>query len=305
MPVGPSPRNGRAEYALGPRIAGALFFDIDDIGPPPGSPANPAKLPHMKPLAETFARAMDRMGIFPDDTLYVYATKGCSMYHRAYWTLSSCGYHDPAKVKLVQGSLDEWAEEGGELEHGEIEEGVGRLFRMDHANSEGEGASYACWKDGGHDYAVVDMERVLTVVEGYLRGSEAGAADDDAVIVDARSSGRFRGTDPEPRPGLRGGRMPGAVNVPFFDLLDPDDWTKFRPMEEVREALVRAGVAPLEERGSRRRKVICSCGSGVTAAALAVGLEECGLRSKEDISIYDGSWIDWGGDDSTPIITGD
>ena len=82
--------------------------------------------------------------------------------------------------------------------------------------------------------------------------------------------------------------------------------TKFRPIEEVKDIFVKAGIAPSEEGSSSMpRKVIRSCGSGVTAAALAVGLEECGLRKKEDISIYDGSWIDWGGDDDMPIVTTD
>mmetsp|Transcript_14808 Transcript_14808/g.31912 ORF Transcript_14808/g.31912 Transcript_14808/m.31912 type:complete len:414 (-) Transcript_14808:274-1515(-) len=304
------PRVARAEFALGPRIPNARFLDIDDLGPPPGHPANPNEsknLPHMKPTPETFARAMDRMSIAPNDTLYVYAaTKNCIGYHRAYWTLSNCGYHDPEKVKLVQGSLDAWEECGGEIERGELIEGEDeRLFRTNHDYDDGDddaSAKYTCWRKYDGDSVVADMERVLTVVENNKNGSAA-----DAIVVDARSSGRFFGTEPEPRPGLRGGHMPGAVNVPFFTLLDPNDMTKFRPMEEVRDIFVEAGIAPLlsEEGGGVPRKVICSCGSGVTAAALAVGLEECGLRTKEDISIYDGSWIDWGGDDDTPIVTTD
>lgn len=296
MPVGPQPRHGRSEYRAGPRIRNAYVFDIDDVAPPPGSATNPNKLPHMKPSSKMFACAMDQMGISPNDTLYVYATNGCGFYHRAYWTLSSCGYHDPNKVKLIQGSLDEWKECGGELEYGELTEDDPRLFRMSDLDWESESPKYTCWKDDGGD-SVVDMEQVLAVVKEEVS---------DAIIVDARSSGRFYGKEPEPRPGLRGGHMPGAVNVPFVSLLDSNDSTKFRPMEEVKEIFVKAGIAPFEEGSSSvPRRVICSCGSGVTAAALAVGLEECGLRKKEDISIYDGSWIDWGGDDDTPIVTND
>ena len=241
--------------------------------------------------------------------MYVKATEGCGAAHRAYWTLRSCG-HDPRKVKLVQGSLEEWRECGGELEHGELENGDGRLFRMSDLDWENRNPKYKCWKGDDDDLEreanrAVNMECVLDVVNQSKKG--LGGA--DAIIVDARSAGRFYGSEPEPRPGLRGGHMPGALNVPFVSLLEPNDLTKFRPMEEVKGIFVKAGVEPLEDGdkdGTKaRKKVICSCGSGVTAAALAVGLEECGLRKREDIYIYDGSWIEWGGDDETPIVTSD
>ncbi|KAL7549295.1 hypothetical protein ACHAWF_012563 [Thalassiosira exigua] len=294
MPAGPDPRNGRSEFQSGPRVPGALYFDIDDVAPPPGDPSNSKGLPHMKPPARMFAHAMDRMGIRPQDTIYVYASEGCGFYHRAYWTLSSCGYHDPDRVKLMQGSLGEWKANGGELEMGELADDDPRLFRMGDVDWKNESPKYACWKEDAPN-SVVDMAQLMEVV--------GGNASADAVVVDARSAGRFYGRDPEPRPGLRGGRMPGAVNVPFVSLLDLEDKTKFLPMDEVRKIFVEAGVAPLGEGSGMSRRVICSCGSGVTAAALAVGLEECGLREKGDISIYDGSWIEWGGDADAPIVS--
>ena len=294
MPMGDQPRNGRLEYIAGPRIVGAKYFDIDDIAPVAGSFLNPKSLPHMKPSSKLFACAMDQMGITPSDNLYVYATKGCGFFHRAYWTLASCGYHDPSKVKLLQGSLDEWKESGGELENEALKEDDPRLFRMGEIDLKSMSPKYTCWKEySGGD---VDMKQVLDVIKGGVSS--------DAIIVDARSAGRFVGKDPEPRAGLRGGHMPGAVNVPFVSLLDSNDVTKFRTMEEVKDTFIKAGIAPLDEGNSVPRKVICTCGSGVTAAALAVGLEECGLRKKEDIYIYDGSWIEWGGDNDTPVVSG-
>jgi thiosulfate/3-mercaptopyruvate sulfurtransferase len=291
MPIGDNPRNGRAEFITGPRIHGALYFDIDDIAPAMGSDDNPKKLPHMKPSAKMFASAMDRMKIKPSDTLYVYATLGCAFYHRAYWTLRSCG-HDPNLVKLVQGSLDEWKKFGGELEEMTLVEGVDeRLFRMKDLCWEDNTPTYQCV--GNTEDVVVDMHQVLKIVN---------QKDGDAVIVDARAAGRFDGTTPEPRPGLRAGHMPGALNVPFTDLLLDTDKTKFRPMDEVRDIFIKAGISQVSG-DDPARKVVCSCGSGVTAAALAIGLEECGLRKREDISIYDGSWIEWGSDDNTPIVT--
>ena len=296
MPVGDNPRNGRAEFASGPRIPGALYFDIDDIAPVMGSKDNPKSLPHMKPSRKMFASAMDQMGITPSDTIYVYATNDCAFYHRAYWTLRSCG-HDPALVNLVQGNLDEWKENGGELEEGELVEGDDkRLFRMKDLGWEEKTPKYQCLNEDNADNVVVDMDQVLNIVNKQKDAN-------NAVIIDARSAGRFDGSAPEPRPGLRGGHMPEALNVPFTDLLLDTDKTKFKPMDEVRDIFIKAGVAPVNDDDAEGRKIVCTCGSGVTAAALAVGLEESGLRKKEDISIYDGSWIEWGGDDSTPIVS--
>ena len=288
MPVGDKPRNGRAEFVSGPRVSGAWYFDIDDIAPVMGSADNPKKLPHMKPSSKLFASAMDRMGISPSDTLYVYATNDCAFYHRAYWTLRSCG-HDPTLVKLVQGNLSEWKENGGELEEGKLADDDERLFRMKDLGWEDKTPKYE--SGGGDRDVVVDMDQVLNIV------IQKDAS--NAIIVDARSEGRFVGTAPEPRPGLRGGHMPGALNVPFLDLLS-DDKTKFRPMNEVKDIFIKAGISPVNNDNTASR-IVCTCGSGVTAAALAVGLEECGLRNKEDITIFDGSWIEWASEDSTPI----
>jgi len=286
MPVGDNPRNGREEFAEGPRIRDACFLDIDDIGA--CGEDNPKSLPHMKPTPKQFAITMDRMKISPEDTIYVYATsKGCGFYHRAYWTLSSCGFHDPARVKLMQGCLDEFRDRGGEVEGGKLVDGDDhRLFRLSEMDWRNMTPKYKCWGEERRR-SVVDINDVLEVVESKQA---------DTVIVDARSSGRFVGTAPEPRPGLRGGHMPGALNVPFTDILDPMDMTRFKPLSEVKKIFESAGMK------AEPSRTIVTCGSGVTAAALAVGLEECGLRNREDILIYDGSWIEWGGDESVPIV---
>ncbi|KAL3797979.1 hypothetical protein HJC23_013217 [Cyclotella cryptica] len=287
-------RNARSQFQAGPRIPAARFFDIDDIAPSPRSSANPKGLPHMKPCPKQFAVAMDLMDITPHDVLYVYANnEKCPFSHRAYWTLRSAG-HDPAKVKLIQGSLAEWEACGGELDNARLSDEDERLFRMP-LDWEERATRYICLREG--EERVVDMDQVRDIVTSPKETAEA-------IVVDARSAGRFYGREPEPRPGLRGGHMPGSLNVPFLSLLDEKDLTKFRPMEQVRQIFVEAGIPPHEGNGPAA-KVICSCGSGVTAAALAVALEECGLRKREDIYIYDGSWIEWGGDDQTPIVKDD
>ncbi|KAL3794203.1 hypothetical protein ACHAWO_010207 [Cyclotella atomus] len=275
----PNTRNARDEFRRGPRIVGARYFDIDTV-----CTANTKNLPHMKPSGHQFSVAMDILNITPGNTLYVYANNGCGFAHRAYWTLSS--FHDPSKVKLVQGSLEEWKSNGGALDDAELDEDDERMIRMP-KDWQQRTPKYKCRQVDN----TVDMDQMLDFVTERT----------GAVIVDARSHGRFVGKDPEPRPGLRGGHMPNALNVPFVSLLDDNDMTKFKPLDQVKEKFIEAGIKPIEESSNDERKVVCSCGSGVTAAALAVGLVECGLREKEDVYIYDGSWIEWGGDDNTPI----
>ena len=203
----------------------------------------------MRPSPALFARAMDRMGISPEDVVYVYASEGCAFAHRAYWTFAFGGYHDPRRVKLVQGSLDEWQICGGALDReaiveGGIDGGDVRLFRAIELETDGVArppryVPFRSDNDGGEDLSVADVDGVLAVVDG--RADDASTT----VVVDARSAGRFHGRDPEPRPGLRGGHIPGSVNVPFMSLLDPNDVTRYRPMEEVRAIFVGAGIEPL------------------------------------------------------------
>ena len=113
-----------------------------------------------------------------------------------------------------------------------------------------------------------------------------------AQIVDARAGPRFRGETPEPRVGLRSGHMPGALNVPFDSLLDPDG--RMKPVEAVSSTFADAGV-------DLDRAIVTSCGSGVTASVLALALARLG---REDVAVYDGSWTEWGGRADTPIMTG-
>ena len=110
--------------------------------------------------------------------------------------------------------------------------------------------------------------------------------------VDVRSAGRFGGTEPEPRAGLRAGHIPGSVNLPFAQLLDPANHMVPRTAEEIERALADAGI-------DRAKPVIASCGSGVTACVLAFALHLIG----EDAAVYDGSWTEWGGTADTPVQT--
>jgi len=268
-----SSRDGRKEFEDGPRIQNAKFFDIDDVA------RKGQNLPHMMPPKKLFAKVMDEFGVTPDSDLIVYGTEGCFSIPRAFYTLRAMG-HPIDRLHLMQGSLKDWIDAGGPIETG-MQDSL-KVSDLDDVAED----------DIKYDKAVdainvVGMEKVMDVVA-------SGSA--ESIIVDARSAGRFVGEAPEPRPGLRGGHMPGAFNVPFNILLDLDDGNKFRSKEDMIQIFKEAGVDVGTD-----KDIICTCGSGVTACWLALALEECG-RDPSKTFIYDGAWIEWASDANTPVV---
>ena len=114
----------------------------------------------------------------------------------------------------------------------------------------------------------------------------------DEYILDARGAGRFNGTDPEPRPECRSGHIPGSQNLPFNELIDPQMGTVL-PIEELASRIQAAGI-------DNARPVVTTCGSGITACVLALGLH---LTGRHDVAVYDGSWTEWGGREDTPVAS--
>jgi thiosulfate/3-mercaptopyruvate sulfurtransferase len=245
-------RDGRAEYAAA-HIPGALFFD-QDAAVDPDSP-----LPHTLPRPEHFARYVGSMGIGADDTIVVHDGPGFFAAPRVWWMFRIMGAKE---VYLLEGGLDGWRRDGRPVT-AEPTKAAPCLFQTD----------FQAGRVAGLD----DMRRI--VAEGA------------AQVADARPAGRFTGTEPEPRAGMRSGHMPGARNVPAASLSKDG---KLLPLDELRSKLAEAGVdldAP----------VVTSCGSGVTAAVITLALESLGHT---DNRLYDGSWTEWGGRADTPVVTG-
>ncbi|RFU42569.1 sulfurtransferase [Actinomadura logoneensis] len=239
--------------ALG-RIPGARRFDIDGALSDPASP-----LPHTMPDAGRFTEEMRALGVNASDTVVVYDAAGVYSSARAWWMLRATGFD---RVAVLDGGLPAWiAADGPTEEHG--------------AEPVERGDFTARPRDGWF----VDADEVAAALD-----------DPDRVVLDARSAGRFEGTAPEPREGLRGGHMPGSVSLPFTGLQDEG---RMLPPDELREHFERAA-------GGRKRLVV-SCGSGVTACVLALGAELAGYR---DIAVYDGSWSEWGLPSGRPVRTG-
>jgi thiosulfate/3-mercaptopyruvate sulfurtransferase len=245
-------RDPDAEYVAG-HIPGAVRFDIDALS----DHANP--LPHMLAAPQDFAMAMRRLGLDADSVAVVYDSEGLFSAARAWWNLRAMG-HDQSFV--LGGGLPRWTAEGRPLETGWRE--------PEHGN----------FKSHPRPDLVTDLDAV-----------RASLAQSSAQVVDARSGPRFRGEAPEPREGLRGGHMPGAVNLPWQEVVENGELLS---TDRLREVFQTAGVDP-------RAPVITTCGSGVSAAILALALARLG---RLDTPVYDGSWAEWGGRSDTPVATG-
>ena len=244
-------RDARAEFTAA-HIPGAVFFDIEEIC----DSGNP--LPHMLPRPEIFAAAVGRLGLGKDADIVVYDSDSRMAAARVWYMFRVFG-HD--RVAVLNGGLPKWRQEGRPVESG---------------NPDPAAAEFTPRFDST---LVRDADAIFANIG---TGAEQ--------IVDVRAAGRFYGTAPEPRPGMRSGHMPGALNLPFGDLLDPDTGV-YLPAEALRRCMDTAGI-------DFDRPIVTSCGSGVSAANLTLALYLLGRR---DVAIYDGSWAEWGGRDDTPI----
>lgn len=231
----------------------------------------------MMPSRDKFASAMDAFGI--NDTeggdIVIYGTEDCAFVSRAYYTFKKM-CHPNNHVYLMQGSLKEWMDAGGPIET----DAKTSIYISQDDDSTTKDAKYGA----SEDTHSVTMDQMLEEV------SSDRNTPNSSIIIDARGAARFKAEVPEPRPGLRGGHMPGAYNVPFTTLLQEEDVTKFKSKDEMKAVFENAGLVDIEKKEGG--KVILSCGSGVTACVLAVALSELG-KDSEDIFIYDGSWLEW------------
>lgn len=247
-------RNARAEFDEA-HIPGAQFFDIDEIS----DTASP--LPHMLPSPEKFSSRMRKMGVGDGKRVIVYDTAGLFSAARVWWMFKVFGHDDAA---VLDGGLPKWKAEGHPLAEGPAPKPQERHFT----------ARY-------QSMLVRDFSDVVSAVRTH-----------SAQIADARSPGRFRGEEAEPRAGVHAGHMPGARNVHYASLLKSDGTLK--SAAEISGVFASAGI-------DLAKPVITSCGSGVTAALLSLGLTLAGAR---DHALYDGSWSEWGVSADAPIATG-
>ena len=247
-------RDAAAEFRAG-HIPGARYFSIEEASDP-GSP-----LPHMMPTADRFAGIVSRLGISSGDHVVVYDASGVNFSApRAWWMFRAFG-HD--EVSVLDGGLEAWVASGFPVEAGEPGPTPPGSFRASPVNGMVVGAA--------------------DVIAALQEGGQ---------VVDARSRGRFEGTEPEPRPGLRSGHMPGARSLHYAAVVDEQGL--LRSPDELRALLSTSGIDP-------SRPVIATCGSGITACSILLALDAAGAPTT---MLYDGSWTEWGQRADFPVEQG-
>lgn len=233
-------------------IPGALLLDLDGPFSDPSS-----GLPHTLPPAEQLTAAARALGMDRDSTVVAYDGKGLFAAARVWWMLRAAGFK---RVAVLDGGLPTWTAEGRPT--------------GPHAPAPAESGDVELVPRPGFFVTADDVARAL--------------GDPGTTVLDARSAGRFAGREPEPRPGLRSGHMPGAVSLPHTELQTADG--HLLPLPELR-----ARIAAAVPEGDR---VVTTCGSGITACVLALGAH---LAGREDVAVYDGSWSEWGRPGPRPV----
>lgn len=267
------------------RIKHSQFFDIDKV-----SDLKEKNLPHMLPNARAFAMACDALGITNDSSVVIYdrAESGIFSAARLWWMFKVFGHG--GSVRVLDGGFKAYeklySEDADGMDTNEI--GMDEVEKSERACVEAyekEDSVTTKYK------ATLDLNRLATIESVKKDVCETNAKQ----CVDARPKGRFDGTTAEPRAGLACGSIPNSKNVPFPEVLDAGTG-KFKDAEQLKRVFEAAGM----ELDNQSKKIVATCGTGVTACILTLGMHEVG---RDDVEVYDGSWCEWGSREDVPVKT--
>lgn len=247
-------RDAEAEY-LAEHIPGAVFADIGWLSD------DTAPFPHTFPNARVFAERIGQLGVGSDDAVVVYDASGQNFSAPRLWFVLRAFGHQ--RVSVLDGGLPKWKTDGHAV------------------NAELPAVAPGVFKPQLHANRLRDIGVMRTNVLSH-----------DEQVVDARSPGRFAATEPEPRAGVRGGHIPGSVNVHYAKLVNADG--TLRSKNELRDMVQSAGL-------DLSKPIVASCGTGVTACAVVLALDVLGVNNT---AVFDGSWTEWGSATDTPVETG-
>lgn len=276
-----SPRKAREEF-LKKRIPNAQFLDLDEAASP-----HELGLKHMMPTGQVFAKACQSLGISPKSHVVLYDTHGVFSSPRALFMFRALG-HD--RSSILNGGLPHWEANGCTVETGEPKPV--------------EPIEYPP--------PFLDQEVIRSYEQIISNANRDPSTEPIAeLVLDARPKGRYLGTDPEPRPGLPSGHIPHSLSLPFTAFLDTNTYKPTPTSEEVTYTTLRSphkiieslrsalGDERLKEVMEGKRGVVTSCGSGMTAGVLWLGLKLLGV---ENVALYDESWTGYAARESSPIV---
>jgi thiosulfate/3-mercaptopyruvate sulfurtransferase len=246
-------RNAKAEFEAA-HIPGAVFIDLDELSD------TSSTLPNMLPSPEKFASRMQALGLGDGSRIVVYDNSPLHTSARMWWMLDVFGAHD---VAILDGGFAKWQAEGRAIESGKP------VIRHRH-------------------FTVFHEPQLVRDMAQMTENLKTRAEQ----VVDARGAGRFAGTDPEPRAGIRPGHIPGSRNLPMTNLFNADG--TWKQGDALRGEFDAVGV-------DLAKRTVATCGSGITAAAIAFG---AALLGAPKVAIYDGSWSEWGASPTAPVVTG-